>query len=96
VAADFTGDGLQDIAVSNSTDDQISVSLGRGDGTFTYPPIYHKVDEHPQGMAVADYNGDGLLDIAVSSRDKNLIDILSKKNMINPKPDLPQKDPKSS
>jgi hypothetical protein len=96
VAADFTGDGLQDIAVSNSTDDQISVSLGRGDGTFTYPPIYHTVDEHPQGMAVADFNGDGLLDIAVSSRDKNLIDILSKKNMINPKPDLPQKEPKSS
>lgn len=94
VAADFTGDGLQDIAVSNSTDDHISVSLGRGDGTFTYPPIYHKVDEHPQGMAVADFNGDGLLDIAVSSRDKNLIDILSKKNMINPKPDLPK--PKSS
>ena len=89
VAADFTGDGLQDIAVSNSTDDHVSVSLGRGDGTFTYPPIYHPVDQHPQGMAVADFNGDGLLDIAVSCRDKNLIDILSKKNMIIPKPDLP-------
>ena len=75
--------------MSNSTDDHVSVSLGRGDGTFTYPPIYHPVDQHPQGMAVADFNGDGLLDIAVSCRDKNLIDILSKKNMINPKPDLP-------
>jgi len=27
-----------------------------------------------------------LIDIATSCRDKNLIDILTKKNMINPKP----------
>jgi len=88
VAADFTGDGFEDIAVSNATDDQISVSLGKGDGTFTYPPIYHSVDQHPQGMVVGDFNGDGLIDIATSCRDKNLIDILTKKNMINPKPNI--------
>ena len=36
-----------------------------------------------QGMAIGDFNGDGLNDIATSCRDKNSIDILTKKNMIN-------------
>lgn len=85
-AEDFTGDGIPDIAVSNSTDDFISVSLGKGDGTFTYPPIYHAVDEYPQGIVTGDFNGDGLIDLAVSTRDKGLIDILLKRNMVNPKP----------
>lgn len=90
VAADFTGDGLMDIAVSNSTDDTISVSLGKGDGTFTYPPIYHRVDEYPQGIVTGDFDGDGLIDIAIACRDKGKIDILLKKNMVNPNPNPPE------
>jgi hypothetical protein len=87
--ADFTGDGNPDLAVSNATDDMISVTLGRGDGTFLYPPIYHPVEEHPQGIATGDFNGDGLIDLAVSCRDKRSIDILLKKNMVNPSPNPP-------
>jgi len=89
VAADFSGDGLDDIVVSNATDDRISVSLGKGDGTFTYPPVYHPVDEHPQGMAVGDFNGDGILDLAVSCRDKMVIDILLGKNVQLPSFSVP-------
>ncbi len=87
--ADFTGDGNQDLAVSNATDDVITISLGRGDGTFLYPPIYHAVEEHPQGLATGDFNGDGFIDIAVSCRDKKTIDIMLKKDMVNPSPNPP-------
>ena len=84
VSADFTGDGNPDLAVSNATLDKISVELGRGDGTFTYPPIYHHVDEYPQGIAVGDFNRDGLIDLAITCRDKMMINVLLKKNMVNP------------
>ena len=85
--ADFTGDGKPDLAVSNSTDDLVTVSLGRGDGTFTYPPIAHVVDEYPQGMVTGDFNHDGLIDMAVTCRDKQLVNILIKRNIVDPKPD---------
>ena len=87
--ADFTADGKPDLAVSNATDDSITVSLGRGDGTFTYPPIAHVVDEYPQGIVTGDFDHDGLIDMAVTCRDKNLVNILIKRNIVNPKPDNP-------
>lgn len=87
--ADFTRDGRPDLAVSNSTDDRITVSLGRGDGTFTYPPISHVVDEYPQGIVTADFDNDGLIDMAVTCRDKQLVNILIKRNIVDPKPNYP-------
>ena len=87
--ADFTGDGVPDLAVTNPTDDLVSVSLCRGDVTFVYPPIFHIVDEYPQGLVSGDFNNDGLIDLAVSCRDKQLIDILTKRNMVNPLPNPP-------
>ncbi len=84
IAADFSGDGHDDIAVSNSTLDTISMVLGRGDGSFTYPPIYHPVDEYPQGMAIGDFNKDGMLDLAATCRDKDLVDVMLRRNMLYP------------
>ena len=62
------------------------------DKTTPYKKVCEIYNVNPENIA---YIGDGLIDIAVSCRDKNLIDILSKKNMINPKPDLPETEPKS-
>ncbi len=80
-ASDFDGDGNVDLAVSNATQDTIAVTFGRGDGTFSYPPVNHYVDEYPQGIVVGDFNKDNMMDLAVSCRDKNLILILTKKNV---------------
>jgi hypothetical protein len=64
--ADLNSDGHQDLVFAENGN--ISVSLGKGDGTFTdsaqlragsAPGVY-------QGIAVADFNGDGKLDIVAS------------------------------
>lgn len=89
-AEDFTGDGIVDLAVSNSTHDTVAVTLGRGDGTFIYPPIKHYVDEYPQGLVAGDFNKDGRMDVAVSCRDKNLLTIMLKKNTAPPRQFTPK------
>ena len=87
---DFTGDGIVDLAVSNATHDTVAVTLGRGDGTFIYPPIKHFVDEYPQGLVAGDFNKDGRMDIAVSCRDKNLLTVMLKKNATQPRKSNPK------
>jgi len=89
-AEDFTGDGIVDLAVSNATHDTVAVTLGRGDGTFVYPPIKHFVDEYPQGLVAGDFNKDGRMDVAVSCRDKNLVTILLRKNTASPRALIPK------
>jgi trimeric autotransporter adhesin len=65
-AGDFNGDGNLDLAVANYRDNNISIFLGKGDGTFTQAsnsPV--SVGSYPQSIAVGDLNGDGVLDLAV-------------------------------
>jgi hypothetical protein len=71
--ADFNGDGILDVVVSNRDSDTISVLLGLGDGSFDLPIDYDTSDvNHPDGpipaprfVVVGDFNNDGIPDIAV-------------------------------
>ena len=71
VPADFTGDGITDIAVSNYGSGNIVIFPGLGSGGVgngTFGPAVGTVNVAiPRGFAVHDFNGDGILDIASSS-----------------------------
>jgi hypothetical protein len=61
---DFDRDGNLDVASANSAD--VSVSFGKGDGTFGTTRSFAIADS-PSSVAVGDFNGDGLLDLEVIS-----------------------------
>src|SRR6266566_3096794 len=62
---DFNGDGKLDLAVTDYSNNNVSVLLGNGDGTFQAPRTF-PVGIHPAQVAVGDFNGDGILDLAVA------------------------------
>jgi hypothetical protein len=64
VTGDFNGDGTLDIATANTYTNDVTVLLGRGDGTFHSAGNFG-VGNTPFGMAAGDFNGDGILDLAV-------------------------------
>src|SRR5215472_9807957 len=66
VAADFNNDGVLDLAVTNNSDNTISVLLGRPDGTFS-PQVAYPTGVLPVAIVAGDFNGDGNLDLAVTN-----------------------------
>ena len=78
VSADFNGDGIPDLAVTNYSNPKpchVSVMLGNGDGTFQ-PPVQFRVGVSPAQLVVADFNHDGKPDIATINGGDSTISIL--------------------
>jgi hypothetical protein len=68
-ATDLNGDGIPDLAVTNTNAGSLSVLLGKGDGTFA-PAVVNSAPSgarlNPAQLAVADINGDGRPDVTVA------------------------------
>jgi hypothetical protein len=72
---DFNGDGILDLAAANQGNNNVSILLGNGDGTFGNPTNF-AVGTSPLSIVAADVNGDGKLDLAVSNSGSSSISIL--------------------
>ena len=69
--ADWSQDGIPDLAVANNTSATLSILTGRGsggvgDGTFGAPQAF-AAGSSPRALAIADFNEDGAPDFAVAN-----------------------------
>ena len=74
-SADFNGDGFPDLAVTNNSDNTVSVLFGKSGGTFGLKTD-HATGNKPEGVAIADFNRDAHPDLAVANQTDNTVSIL--------------------
>ena len=77
VLGDFNADGLQDLAVVNLAQDNVSILLGQGGGAFIQGmggPF--TVGDGPVGIAAGDFDSNGRLDLAVTNNIAGTLSVL--------------------
>lgn len=72
---DLNGDGHPDLVTANNASNDVSVLLGRGDGTFAAAQAF-AVGVQPHSVAVGDLNGDGHLDLVTANSGSNDVSVL--------------------
>jgi hypothetical protein len=73
-SGDFNGDGITDLAVTNTNDNTLSILLGKADATFATQVTY-ATGPGPVSIVSRDFNGDGNLDLAVTNENCTLAKI---------------------
>lgn len=76
---DFNADGNQDLAIVNQATNNVTILLGKGDGTFTEAtgsPISSGIGNGPVAIAAGDLNGDAKPDLAVVNQTDNTVSVL--------------------
>ena len=74
-SADLDTDGHEDLVVSNSATDDVSVMLGNGDGTFGAAQNFPAGDL-PAFVISPDLDADGIADLAVANQDSDNVSVL--------------------
>ena len=77
--SDFNADGNQDLAIVNQATNNVTMLLGKGDGTFsegTGSPISSGIGNVPVAIAAGDLNGDSKPDLAVVNQKDNTVSVL--------------------
>jgi len=64
--ADFTGDGLADLAVTSHDDRTVRILNGNGAGGFTPGQVISTPGDRPEGIVAADFDADGDQDFAIT------------------------------
>lgn len=72
--ADLDRNGTLDIITANKASADVSVLLGKGDGTFL-PAVTYRVGAGPHSVRVADLNGDAKLDVVTANDTANSITV---------------------
>ncbi|WP_040892250.1 beta strand repeat-containing protein [Zavarzinella formosa] len=74
---DVNGDGKPDLVVSNYGDNNVSVLLGTGTGSFANAPGSPlNVGSKPESVVIGDVNGDGKLDLVTANFGDSTVSVL--------------------
>ena len=72
---DFNKNGKPDLATANETDNNVSILLGTGTGSFGSATNF-AVGTNPSAVAIGDFNRDGKLDLATTNTLSHNVSIL--------------------